>query len=276
LLDPKIDLVVIATPVHTHYPLARQALDAGKHVLVEKPLTTSVAEAEELVELSKRNGKVLMVDHTFVYHPAIEKVHEVIRRGELGDVCYYDSVRINLGAFQHDVSVLWDLAPHDLSIMDYLIRRPVKWVQAVGACHAGQEVESMAYVTVQFEDNVLGHLHVNWLSPVKVRQIIIGGSKRMLVYDDNLVTEKVKIYDRGVELRSIEGIHEAMVQYRMGARRPRAGPTDERRVRPTKPLVHGIRESHDPATDGQAGLRVTKILVAAERSARSGQREVVS
>src|SRR6185295_7411093 len=151
LENEAVDLVVIATPVHTHFALAKQALSKGKHVLVEKPLTSSVEEAEELVELAQKNGVVLMVDHTFVYHPAVEKLNDVIRRGELGDLCYYDSVRINLGLFQHDISVLCDLAPHDISIMQHLINRPAKWVQAVGARHAGQPVETMAYVTIQYE-----------------------------------------------------------------------------------------------------------------------------
>jgi len=273
VLDNKtVDVVSIATPVHTHYSLAKSALAAGKHVLVEKPLTGNVAEAEELVDLAKKNGRVLMVDHTFIYHPAVEKMKDIIRRGELGDICYYDSVRINLGLFQHDISVLWDLAPHDASIMEHLIGKPVKWVQAAGARHAGQPVESMAYVTVQFDDNILGHMHVNWLSPVKVRQIIVGGGKRMLVYDDNLVTEKVKIYDRGVELHSIEGIHQAMVQYRMGDMYAPAIATEEALKRAIQHLVYCIRESKSPVTDGAAGLRVVRILEAAERSLESGSR----
>ncbi len=272
LENKKVDLVAIATPVHTHYQLARQALTAGKHVLVEKPLTGNVAEAEELVDLAAKHGRVLMVDHTFIYHPAVEKIRDLIKRGELGDICYYDSVRINLGLFQHDISVLWDLAPHDASIMEHIIGKPVRWVQAAGARHAGQPVESMAYVTVQFEDNILGHMHVNWLSPVKVRQIIVGGSKRMLVYDDNLVTEKVKIYDRGVELHSIEGIHQAMVQYRMGDMYAPAISTDEALRRAVQHLLYCIREGKSPLTDGAAGLRVVRILDGAQRSIANGER----
>lgn len=272
LENKKVDLVSIATPVHTHYPLAKQALLAGKHVMVEKPLTGSVAEAEELVDLATKQGRILMVDHTFIYHPAVEKIRDVIKRGELGDICYYDSVRINLGLFQHDISVLWDLAPHDASIMEHIIGKPARWVQAAGARHAGQPVESMAYVTVQFEDNILGHMHVNWLSPVKVRQIIVGGSKRMVLYDDNLVTEKVKIYDRGVELHSIEGIHQAMVQYRMGDMYAPAIATEEALKRAVQHLIYCIRESRSPLTDGAAGLRVVRILDAAQRSIAGGSR----
>jgi len=265
----QIDLVAIATPVHTHYTLVKQALESGKHVLIEKPLTADVAEAQELVDLAKRNGRVLMVDHTFIYHPAVEKLQDTIKRGELGDICYYDSVRINLGLFQHDVSVLWDLGPHDVSIMQYLVNRPVKWVQAVGVRHAGQPVETMAYLTVQYEDNLLAHVHVNWLSPVKVRQIMIGGTKRMAVYDDNLVTEKIRIYDRGVELHSVEGVHQAMVQYRIGDMYAPAIATDEALKRAIQHLVYCIRENRTPITDGAAGLRVVQILDAAQRSIAS-------
>ena len=270
--DERVELVAIATPVQTHYSLAKQALEASKHVLVEKPMTASVAEAEELVEIACSKDRILMVDQTFVYHPAVEKLHDVIKRGELGDICYYDSVRINLGLFQRDASVLWDLAPHDVSIMEHLIHRRVKWVQAVGAKHVGQEVETMVYMTVQYEDNILAHCHVNWLSPVKLRQVLIGGSKRMAVYDDNLVTEKVKLYDRGVELHSIEGIHQAMVQYRMGDMSAPALSVDEALRRLVQHLLFCIRERRTPLTDGMFGLRVVKVLAAAERAMQSGQR----
>lgn len=269
---PGVDLVVIATPVHTHYPLAKAALNKGKHVLVEKPLTSDPAQAEELVDLAKKAGRVLAVDHTFVYHPAVEKLSDVIKRGELGDVCYYDSVRINLGLFQSDISVLWDLAPHDVSIMQYLINRKVKWVQAVGARHAGQPVETMAYLTVQYEDNVLAHCHVNWLSPVKVRQVFIGGSKRMAVYDDNQVAEKIKIYDRGVELHGIEGVNQARVQYRIGDMYAPAISNDEALRRMAQHVIHCIREGKSPITDGAAGCMIVKILAAAQASIETGDR----
>jgi len=265
----RIDLVAIATPVHTHHALAKSALENGKHVLIEKPLTADVGQAEELVDIAERKGLVLMVDHTFIYHPAVEKIQDIVKRGEIGDIWYYDSVRINLGLFQHDISVLWDLAPHDASIMEHLINRPVQWVQATGACHAGQKVESMAYVTVQFADNIMGHVHVNWLSPVKLRNVIIGGSKRMIVYDDNLVTEKIKIYDKGVELHSIDGVHQAMVEYRVGDMYAPAILTGEALHRAVQHLVYCIREQRAPVTDGEAGLRVVRILDAAQRSIRS-------
>jgi predicted dehydrogenase len=273
LSSPEVDAVAIVTPVCTHYSLAKQALNAGKHVLVTKPLTNDVAQAQELVDLAEEKGLILQVDHTFVYHPAVEKLKEIMVRGELGDVYYFDSVRINLGLFQSDVSVIWDLAPHDISIMQHLIDRPVKWVQATGACHAGQRVESMAYITVQFADNVLGHCHVNWLAPMKMRLFVIGGSRRMAVYDDNLVTEKVKLYDKGVTLNSIDGLYEALVQYRNGDMYAPAIDNSEALGREVKHFLFCIRQGKKPLTDGRAGLGVVRILAAAEESIRKdGQR----
>jgi predicted dehydrogenase len=273
LTHPKVDAVAIVTPVHTHYSLAKQALHAGKHVLVTKPLTNDVAHAQELVDLAEKKGLVLQVDHTFIYHPAVEKLKEIVMRGELGDLYYFDSVRINLGLFQSDVSVIWDLAPHDISIMQYLIDRPVGWVQAVGACHAGQRVESMAYITVQFADNVLGHCHVNWLAPMKMRLVVIGGSRRMAVYDDNMVTEKIKLYDKGVTLNSIDGLYEAMVQYRNGDMYAPAIDNSEALEREVRHFLFCIQQGKRPLTDGRAGLGVVRILAAAQDSIRKeGQR----
>jgi predicted dehydrogenase len=273
LTHPEVEAVAIATPVCTHYTLAKQALHAGKHVLVTKPLTSDVAQAQELVDLADEKGLVLQVDHTFIYHPAVEKLKDIVVRGELGDLYYFDSVRINLGLFQSDVSVVWDLAPHDISIMQYLINRPVKWVQATGACHAGQRVESMAYITVQFTDNVLGHCHVNWLAPMKMRLAVIGGSRRMAVYDDNLVTEKVKLYDKGVTLNSIEGLYEALVQYRNGDMYAPAIDNSEALAREIKHFLFCIQQGKRPLTDGRAGLDIVRILAAAQESIqRDGQR----
>jgi predicted dehydrogenase len=273
LSHPEVEAVAIATPVHTHYALVKQALHAGKHVLVTKPLTSDVAQAQELVDLAEEKGLILQVDHTFIYHPAVEKLKDLVVRGELGDLCYFDSVRINLGLFQSDVSVIWDLAPHDISIMQYLVDRPIKWVQAAGACHAGQRVESMAYITVQFADNVLGHCHVNWLAPMKVRLVMIGGSRRMAVYDDNLVTEKVKLYDKGVTLNTIEGLYEALVQYRNGDMYAPAIDNREALGREVKHFIFCIQQGKRPLTDGRAGLCVVRILAAAQESIRKeGQR----
>ena len=265
---PEIDAIAIATPVHTHYGLAKKALAAGKHVLITKPLTDNAAHAEELINLADKKRLVLQVDHTFIYHPAVERLKDIVMRGELGDLYYFDSVRINLGLFQTDVSVIWDLAPHDISIMEHLIGRPVQWVQAVGARHAGQKFESMAYITVQFADNILGHCHVNWLAPMKVRLVTLGGSRRMVVYDDNLVTEKVKIYDKGVTLNSIEGLYDALVQYRQGDMHAPAIENSEALGRELRHFVHCIKQGVAPVTDGRAGLRVVRIVAAAEESIR--------
>jgi predicted dehydrogenase len=263
-----IDAIAIATPVHTHYGLAKKALAAGKHVLITKPLTANAAHADELINLADKKRLVLQVDHTFIYHPAVERLKDIVMRGELGDLYYFDSVRINLGLFQTDVSVIWDLAPHDISIMEHLIGRPVQWVQAVGARHAGQKFESMAYITVQFTDNILGHCHVNWLAPMKVRLVTLGGSRRMVVYDDNLVTEKVKIYDKGVTLNSIEGLYDALVQYRQGDMHAPAIENSEALAREIRHFVHCIKQGTTPITDGRSGLRVVRILAAAEESIR--------
>ena len=264
----EINAVAIATPVRTHYPLVKQALAAGKHVLITKPLTDNAAHAEELINLADKKRLILQVDHTFIYHPAVERLKDIVMRGELGDLYYFDSVRINLGLFQTDVSVIWDLAPHDISIMEHLISRPVQWVQAVGARHAGQKFESMAYITVQFADNILGHCHVNWLAPMKIRLITLGGSRRMVVYDDNLVTEKVKIYDKGVTLNSIEGLYDALVQYRQGDMHAPAIENSEALAREIRHFVHCITQGTTPITDGRSGLRVVRILAAAEESIR--------
>ena len=264
----EINAVAIATPVRTHYPLVKQALAAGKHVLITKPFTDNIAHAEELISLAEQKGLVLQVDHTFIYHPAVEKLKDIVVRGELGDVYYFDSVRINLGLFQADASVTWDLAPHDVSIMEHLISRPVQWVQAVGVRYAGQKFESMAYITVQFADNILGHCHVNWLAPMKIRLITLNGSRRMVVYDDNLVTEKVKIYDKKVTLNSIEGLYDALVQYRQGDMHAPAIENSEALGRELRHFVHCIKQGVAPVTDGRAGLRVVRIVAAAEESIR--------
>ncbi|UCB53432.1 MAG: Gfo/Idh/MocA family oxidoreductase, partial [Candidatus Zixiibacteriota bacterium] len=198
LKDSGVDAVVISTPVSAHFPLAQEALESGKHVLLEKPMTSTVEQSEKLVELAAKKKRTLMVDHTFLYTGAVRKMKELVQSGQLGDIYYFDSVRVNLGLFQHDVNVIWDLAPHDFSIMDFLLQKDPEMVSAVGVSHLG-DLENIAYVTVQYPGNLLGHLHVNWLAPVKVRTTLIGGTKKMIVYDDNEPSEKIKIYDKGVE-----------------------------------------------------------------------------
>jgi predicted dehydrogenase len=216
LKDPAVEAVVIATPVFTHYPLVRQALEHGKHVLVEKPMSRTVAECEELGELAEKKGLVLMVDHTFIYTGAVRKTKEMIDVGELGDLHYFDSVRVNLGLFQHDIDVVWDLAPHDLSILTYLFHERPKHVSAVGSDHMGSGLADIAYLSLHYEGRFIAHIHVNWLSPVKVRQILIGGSRRMLVYDDTEPSEKIRVYDRGVRITTEEGIYSTLIDYRTG------------------------------------------------------------
>jgi predicted dehydrogenase len=264
--DPKLNAVVIATPVALHHPLAKQALQDGKSVLVEKPMTRSVAEGEELVELAERNGLVLMVDHTFIYTGAVRKTKEMIDAGELGELYYFDSVRVNLGIFQHDVDVIWDLAPHDLSILTHLVPERPKYASAVGADHTGGGSVDMAYVTVQFESNLIAHFHVNWLSPVKVRQILIGGSRRMLVYNDMEPSEKLRVYDRGVKVTTQEGIYRTLVDYRTG---DMWAPKLELREALSVECEHFagcVRFNKVPLSDGQAGLQVVRLLEAASKS----------
>lgn len=207
LRDPQIDAVVIVTPVATHFELAREALLMGKHVLVEKPMTRTVSEAKELIELAERSERVLMTGHTFVYSGPVRKIKELIGQGALGHIYYYDSVRVNLGLFQRDVNVLWDLAAHDFSILAYLVEKEPIGVSAVGARpvkSGNYKHESVAYVTIRFEDDTIAHVHVSWLSPVKIRRTLIGGSKQMVVYDHLDPDNQVKIYDKGVELRTTE------------------------------------------------------------------------
>ena len=204
LKDPSIDAVVIALPVSLHYPLAKAALERGKHVLIEKPMTDSSQQALELIELAGKAGKVLMVDHTFLYTGAVQKIKALAEHGELGDIQYFDSVRINLGLFQHDINVLWDLAPHDLSILHYILQEPVHSVVATGISHTGNDIENIAYLTLHYPSNKIAHVHVSWTSPVKIRKILIGGTRKMLVFDDLEPTEKVKVYDSGYHVSSDE------------------------------------------------------------------------
>src|SRR5207245_2128555 len=207
------------TPVATHYEIARQALLACKHVLVEKPLTATAREAEELIEIADRNGLTLMVDHTFVYTGAVRKIKEILRSGELGDLLYFDSIRINLGLFQRDINVLWDLAPHDLSIMDYLIERQPIGVSALGSCHIEPGIENIAYLIMKFADDFIAHFHFNWLAPVKIRHTLIAGSSKMILYDDIEPTEKVRVYDKGVTANRVadrEAAYQTLVSYRTG------------------------------------------------------------
>lgn len=273
LTNPAIDAVAIATPTRTHYGLARRALEHDKHVLVEKPMATSVAEAESLIEIATKRGVVLMVDHTFVYSGAVRKMKEIVAGGDLGDIYYLDSVRINLGLFQGDVNVLWDLAPHDIAILDHLVSEPPVSVCANGACHFGNGIENVAYVTVYFDSGLIAHFHNNWLAPVKIRTVLVGGSKKMILYDDMEASEKLKVYDRGVNVGP-DGLHRSLISYRLGDMwAPKLDQTEALALVATE-FIDSIRSARRPLTDGASGLNVVKILEAAERSIKWRGREV--
>jgi predicted dehydrogenase len=270
LADPAVDAVAIATPVSTHFPLAKLALLAGKHVFVEKPFTATVDEGEELITLADERGLTLMVDHTFIYTSAVRKIHELISSGSLGDLYYYDSVRVNLGLFQSDVSVMWDLAVHDLSIMDFLLGKNPITVAATAVAHVSGQPENMAYIICRFENNLIAHFHVNWLAPVKVRQTLICGSEKMVVFDDVDVSEKVKVYDKGIILAEAEPeVYQRHIGYRTGDMWAPRLDTIEALAVETQHFVDCVRSGDTPLSDGRAGLRVVKILEAATRSMAS-------
>lgn len=274
LSNPAVQAVVVATPVHTHYPLAKKALEAGKHVLVEKPMCLTAADCMALIALAEERGLTLMVDHTFVYHGAVRRMKEELDSGAMGELLYFDSVRVNLGLFQSDINVVWDLAPHDLSIMDYLIGKNPVSIHATGACHAGNGMEDIAYITVQFEGNVIAHFHVSWLSPVKVRQILVGGTRKMVVYDDIEQMEKVRIYDKGITVeqpKTDEERYANLVSYRVGdMMAPKLDLTEALTVEVAH-FVDCVLNKKKPITDGAAGLRVVQILEATDRAMRTGQ-----
>jgi predicted dehydrogenase len=267
LKDPAVIAVAVATPVSSHFQLAKEALEAGKHVVIEKPMTDSIKNAESLLNIAEKNKLTLMVDHTFVYTGAVRKIKELINQGEIGDILYFDSVRVNLGLFQHDVNVIWDLAPHDISIMNYLIGKKPVFVWAVGSKHFNG-VEDVAYLTVKFENNLIAHFHVNWLSPVKVRKVLIGGSKKMIVFDDMEPSEKVKVYNKGVDIHSEEMVHDVLVQYRMGDMFAPQLDQSEALSLMTKDFIDSIIHERQPISDGTAGLNVVRILEASQESLR--------
>jgi predicted dehydrogenase len=270
LTDPAIDAVVIATPVSTHYALARTALERGKHVLVEKPMADRAADAEALLALAERQGRVLMVDHTFVYTGAVRRMRAIIDSGELGELHYLDAVRVNLGLFQTDVDVLWDLAPHDLSILAHLVPEAPRAISAAGAHHTGSGLVDVAYMTLHYASNFIAHLHVNWLSPVKVRRMLIGGSRRMLVYDDVEPSEKLRVYDRGIEVATRESMHRTLVDYRLGDMWAPKIDLREALAVECEHFIACVRGAAGPATGGEGGLRIVRWLEAASRSLAEG------
>jgi predicted dehydrogenase len=268
--DPGIDAVVIATPVSSHFELAMQALKAGKHVLVEKPLASTSDQARRLIDEAAARNMVLLVDHTFVYTDAVRKMRQLIASGELGEIYYYDAVRVNLGLFQHDVNVIWDLAIHDLSIMDYVLpARPVA-ISATGISHVAGQPENVAYITLFFAHNQIAHLHVNWLTPVKVRHTLIGGSEKMILYDDLEPSEKLKVYDKGITVTpGTEDVYKMLVSYRSGDMwAPRLDNTEALQTEAVH-FIDCILNAKKPETDGCAGLRMVNMIEAAEQSLRA-------
>jgi predicted dehydrogenase len=273
LRDPSIDAVVVSTPVSTHYELGMQVLRSGRHLLLEKPLTASVTEGERLLEAAAERRRIVMVDHTFIYTGAVRKIKEIIDDGLLGRLYYFDSVRVNLGLFQPDVNVLWDLAVHDLSIMDYVLNCRPTAVAATGSVHLGK-TENIAYLTCYFEHDLIAHFHVNWLSPVKVRRTLIGGERQMIVYDDLEPSEKVKVYDKGAQLTSVgvNGVHQRKMEYRSGDMWAPQLKTTEGLQTEARHFIECIERDEKPLTDGEVGLRVVRVLEAASHSmARRGQ-----
>jgi predicted dehydrogenase len=270
LADPRVNAVAIATPVSSHYELALRALEAGKHVFIEKPMTTTAAQALRLIDEAERRRLVIGVDHTFVYTGAVRKMRELVEAGGVGDIYYYDSVRVNLGLFQHDVNVLWDLAVHDLSIMDYVLPVQPIAVSATGVGHVAGEPENIAYLNLFFQNNLIAHIHANWLAPVKVRRTLVGGSKKMIVYDDLEPSEKIKVYDKGITLNGNgangDKRYQMLVGYRTGDMwAPQLDMTEALSLE-LRQFVACIESGTAPTSDGHSGLRVVRILEAATES----------
>ena len=273
--DPRIDAVVIATPVSTHFDLAMRALTAGKHVWVEKPLALDSGQAQRLVEQADRVGRALHVDHTFAYTGAVRKIRDLVTEEALGKLYYYDSVRVNLGLFQHDVDVMWDLAVHDLSIIDYVLPEKPIAVSATGMAHVPGEPENIAYITLFFPSSLIAHVHVNWLAPVKVRRTLLGGDRKMVVYDDLEPSEKIKIYDKGITTKpGTDDVYKLKVGYRSGDMFAPQLDVTEALLIEGRHFMESISRGEPTLTDGRAGLRVVQILEAASRSMRERGRVI--
>jgi predicted dehydrogenase len=267
MTSPDIDAIAIVTPVWTHCALAKAALENGKHIFVEKPFTSNATQAEELITLAAKNNLKIMVDHTFLFTAAVQKIKQLLQDGALGNLYYYDSTRVNLGLFQHDIDVIWDLAPHDLSIMDHLIQGGPEAIVATGQTHLNGHAD-IAFITLYFPDNLIAHINVNWLSPVKVRTTLIGGEKKMLLWDDIEADEKVKVYDKGVNISSREGVYNLLVNYRSGDVWAPHLEQVEALYQELAYFVDCIANDLTPLNDGKAGLRIVKMLEAASESLR--------
>ena len=267
MTSTEIDAIAVVTPVWTHYELTKAALENGKHVFVEKPFTSCSAQAEELIDLAAKKNLKIMVDHTFLFTGAVKKISQLLEEGTLGNIYYYDSTRVNLGLFQHDVNVVWDLAPHDLSIIDHLIKESPEAVVATGETHLNSH-EDIAFITIYFPNKIIAHINVNWLSPVKVRTTLIGCEKKMLVWNDLAADEKIKVYDKGVNITSREGLYNLLVNYRSGDMWAPQVEQIEALHHELAYFVECITKDKTPMNDGKAGLRVVKMLEAASESLR--------
>lgn len=274
LNDITIDAVAVVTPVDTHYSIAKKALLKGKHILVEKPFTSTVAEATELLELADKMKLKIMVDHTFLYTPAVQKIKSLVDNGEIGDILYFDSTRINLGLFQRDVNVIWDLAPHDFSIMNYIINKKPISLNAMGADHVGKGLEDVAYVHVNFGNNLIAHFHVNWLSPVKIRKVLIGGSKKMIVFDDMENSEKIKIFDTGIEIQNKDDEYQKLINYRLGDIYSPLLNNAEALSALIKDFINTIKTDAKPIASGLEGLKVVQLLEATQKSIKNNGKEI--
>ena len=269
-----IDAVVIATPVFTHFDLAKRALLAGKHVLIEKPMTATVAQAKELIDLAAQKGKLLMVDHTFLYTGAVEKMKALKDEGVLGELKYFDSTRINLGLIQQDVNVLWDIAPHDISVLDYLSDELPISVNATGVSHIHNGIENIAYLTVNYQNNFIAHFNCSWSSPVKIRMMLLGGTEKMVVFNDMEPSEKIKVYDTAHSVSTIEEKHKVLIDYRIGDVHIPKLSLEEPLRKMVQDFVDSIIYNKMPRAHALGGLNTVRILEAAQKSIKSNGLQV--
>lgn len=273
--DPNTDLIAICTSVFSHYEIAKAALNEGKHVLIEKPMTTRSEEAEDLINLAEQKRLKIFVDHTFVFTGSVRKIKELMENGDLGEAYYFDSVRVNLGLFQHDVNVIWDLAPHDISIMDFLLNQQPESIVATGMSHFNNGLEDVAYLTVYYPNNLIAHINVNWLSPVKIRQTLLAGTKKMIAWDDTEPSEKVLVYDKGIELvQTADQVYDMLVQYRTGDMYAPKIDTTEALTTEINQIVDVIENNSKSDADGNSGWTVVKILEAADESIKQRGKEI--
>jgi len=274
LFNPNIDAVIIATPVFTHFSIAKSALQNNKHVLIEKPMTSNVESSIELINIAKSKNLILMIDHTFLYTDSVNKIKQFINKGELGDLKYFDSTRINLGLFQPDVNVLWDLAPHDISILLYLNNEFPISVNATGISHTGNDIENIAYLTINYQSNFIAHINCSWTSPTKVRSTLIGGSKKMIMYNDLEPSEKIRIYDTSYQFKNSEDKNRILVDYRIGDINLPKITNTEALLGVANDFIESISNNKVPISNGEIGLSVVKILDAAQKSIKSKGKEI--